>query len=284
MVIDDSNLEGPKFKSKLSRGSENPPNENLASPLDRLAATTVDCCMVLTPSILFLVSPLRKMMTESMLLQQESQFAVIAALSVLLSVFVVWLYQSVMISRYGATLGKLFVNLRVVQVGTNLNPRFGQASLRAIVWMAECLFLFPFLAVFSHQQRRAIHDRLSDTAVVSLKKPIGAPEFWERAFTRGVYAALCAFFVLLGVGIFKGIVDDLSDQSKVLTLLEDRGELCAAVGDAAKTWPQEKVSLEQKDLMSQWPCMQPELLVRVALVKKQNIWLHRFEKKSLYSI
>lgn len=218
------------------------PEQSLASPQDRLAAGIIDVCMVMAPLVLLIIAPFRKVMMESLLIHNESRFVVSSVVMVLLGLFAVWIYQSFMHARYGATLGKLLFGLRVVDVHSKKSPGWTASAWRSAFWLVETILIFPHLSVFSHSLRRCWHDRFADTMVVSHRKPVGRPEFWEKAFANGVFAALLAFFLVTSIGIFKGILDDLEDQSKVLSLLEENGELCSAVGNAVRTWPDEKVS------------------------------------------
>lgn len=240
MVLDD-----PSFKKPIQIPEEASPekqDEAFAGPADRLAAAIIDLCSVLLPIGLLAVAPFRKKMAETLLLQKDSDTLLVAVLGTLVFLFVVWVYHSIFHWKFGASIGKMFFGLRVVQYGSSEKPTFFQSATRSFVWIFELILFFPLLSVFSHRHRRSLHDRISDTIVLSPRRPASAPQFWEKSFVAGFYSALVVFFLIVGVGVFKGLLDELDDQSKLISLLEQNGELCNSVGKALKTWPEEKVS------------------------------------------
>jgi uncharacterized RDD family membrane protein YckC len=218
------------------------PTPQLARPADRLAAVILDAGLVLAPLVLLCISPLRRQMTEDLILRQESHFVFATVMAVVSGFFIAWVYQTYMLCRFGATFGKMFFGLRVVRTDQDGPLGFWQAGWRTLVWLGELFFVFPFLGVASHYRRQIFHDRLSDTMVISERKPVGTPDFWEKSFVQGVYAALGAFALIALIGVAHGMIQNMGDQSKVLSMLEENGELCPAVGEALKSWPEEKVS------------------------------------------
>jgi uncharacterized RDD family membrane protein YckC len=73
------------------------------------------------------------------------------------------LYEPVMVSRYGGTVGHYLLNLRVVDGATGGNMRFGPALGRLVIkglWGFLSFFTMPFT-----QRHRALHDMLTDSTV-----------------------------------------------------------------------------------------------------------------------
>lgn len=241
MVLDDPNYE-PKSNKPLPPPEKFGLEEAFASPADRLAASIIDICSVLMPVGLLAVAPFRRRLAESLLLQQESDSLLVGVLAAIVFFTLIWLYQTLMHWKFGATIGKLLFGIKVVQSKNFQKPSLIQSALRSFLWIFETLLLFPQLSVLAHSERRTLHDRVSDTLVVCPRRPVGPPEFWEKSFVGGFYAALIVFFALTAIGMFKGLLDELDDQSKLIALLEQNGELCSSVGKAIKTWPEEKVS------------------------------------------
>ncbi len=73
------------------------------------------------------------------------------------------LYEPVMVSRFGATLGHRWSNLRVVSERTGANPTFGAAFLRFLV--KGVLGLPSFIVMALTRRHQAVHDRIAGTTV-----------------------------------------------------------------------------------------------------------------------
>lgn len=75
-------------------------------------------------------------------------------------------YNAAMLARWGCTIGKLAVRLRVVRPdGTALS--LWQASLRTLTWMASLATLgLLFLLILRDPMHRGLHDKLADSLVV----------------------------------------------------------------------------------------------------------------------
>jgi len=77
------------------------------------------------------------------------------------------IYQTFFVMQYGATLGKLAVKIRVIEIATLANPSFGVALNRAIFRIiSEMLFYLGFLWAFMDPSRQAWHDKTAKTLVV----------------------------------------------------------------------------------------------------------------------
>ncbi|MGE0764105.1 MAG: RDD family protein [Bdellovibrionales bacterium] len=208
----------------------------LASPADRLAAAILDWTVILTPVLLALVAPLRRQMLESVLFDTQAQFAIAAIWGVLLSLVLVFLYQTFLIYKFGATFGKMVFGLRVIDVWRQTRPGFEACALRSGIWIGEVLLLgLPWLSVFSNPLRRTMHDKLADTVVITTRRPaVIAPGPMQTSFVRGVYSAVLASFAAVLILSAVEIVGNLQNEDKLLGWLsQDRGErtLCEAVSE-----------------------------------------------------
>jgi len=76
---------------------------------------------------------------------------------------VLLLYEPVMVSRYGGTVGHYLLNLRVVDDATGVNMRFGPALGRLII--KGLLGFLSFFTMAFTQRHRAVHDMLTDSTV-----------------------------------------------------------------------------------------------------------------------
>ena len=89
---------------------------------------------------------------------------------IFLAAFVVWvLYEGLMLSRNGQTLGKRAMHVRVVSAeGGPLSQgqAFGRAALRQVIGIVPCLGLVNYLTAFG-QQRTCIHDMAARTRVIN---------------------------------------------------------------------------------------------------------------------
>lgn len=79
--------------------------------------------------------------------------------------------HSVFLFFWQATPGQMFMQLRVYSYPVARGRlTYPQCLLRASLWSLSCLtFGIPFMEILSHPLRRAIHERASDTLVVTLK-------------------------------------------------------------------------------------------------------------------
>ena len=75
----------------------------------------------------------------------------------------IFLYEPVMVARYGGTLGHRVVNLRVVDDATGGNPGFLRALARFVIKTA--LGILSFTAMALTRRHQAVHDSLTHTTV-----------------------------------------------------------------------------------------------------------------------
>lgn len=77
-------------------------------------------------------------------------------------------YQTFFTMQYGATLGKVVMKIRVIEVKTLSNPSFFSAFNRAVFRVvSEALMYFGFIWAFLDPYRRSWHDFTAKTVVVN---------------------------------------------------------------------------------------------------------------------
>jgi uncharacterized RDD family membrane protein YckC len=77
------------------------------------------------------------------------------------------LYQTVFVMLYGATIGKIVMKIRVVEIATLANPSFMPAFNRAVFRIiSEMIFYLGFLWAMLDPARQAWHDKTARTLVV----------------------------------------------------------------------------------------------------------------------
>lgn len=80
------------------------------------------------------------------------------------------LYHWLFVQFYGATIGKIVVKIRVIELGLLDNPSFWQAFLRSLLrTLSEFLMYLPFFYLFANPLKRGLHDVAANTLVVELK-------------------------------------------------------------------------------------------------------------------
>jgi len=207
----------------------------LARPLDRLAAAIIDVFILLIPLYILLSAPLKRVMMTSFILGSEPDFiATVLAMVALATVLLIG-YQTGCHYFWGATLGKRIFDLRVVPMFSGEKLGFWDQFLRSAVWVFELLCLgLPWLSVFSNPKRRPLHDRLTDSIVVT-RSPTGvrAPLDWERALVRGLFASLVAILSLSITIQIRGTIDKLKMEKSLAAIVDrDLGD-CDVVSASA---------------------------------------------------
>ncbi|OPX27337.1 MAG: RDD family protein [Campylobacteraceae bacterium 4484_166] len=82
-------------------------------------------------------------------------------------IFLKFLYQSIFIWYYGATVGKKIMKIRVITFDTYKNVSLLQSSLRSIGRvLSELYFYLGFLLAFFTASRQTFHDKIGKTLVV----------------------------------------------------------------------------------------------------------------------
>ena len=76
-------------------------------------------------------------------------------------------YQTFFVMQYGATLGKLAVKIRIIEIATLSNPTFVVSLNRAIFRIiSEMLFYLGFLWGIMDPARQTWHDKTAKTLVI----------------------------------------------------------------------------------------------------------------------
>lgn len=80
------------------------------------------------------------------------------------------LYHWLFVQFYGATIGKIVVKIRVIELGLLDNPSWSQALIRSSLrLLSEVLMYLPFLYLLINSLKRGLHDIAANTLVVELK-------------------------------------------------------------------------------------------------------------------
>ncbi len=78
------------------------------------------------------------------------------------------IYQTFFVWMYGATLGKIFMKIRVISINDLENPQLHHALNRSIMRIvSESLFYLGFLWAFMNPKRETWHDKIGKTLVVN---------------------------------------------------------------------------------------------------------------------
>ena len=80
------------------------------------------------------------------------------------------LYQWLFVMYYGATIGKIVVRIRVIEVELLDNPNAMQSLVRSLFRvLSEILMYIPFFLVLENKIHQALHDRVAKTIVINLR-------------------------------------------------------------------------------------------------------------------
>jgi len=146
----------PKLEQNLSRE-----NLTLATPAKRAVAFMVDEALI---TLLILIAFWER------LAGQEDVLAVIETINALFFtvVGVKIAYQTLFVSLYGATLGKMWQRIVIIDETSFARPTVMAALMRAVVRIiSEWLFYFGFLWALFNDTRQTWHDKLARTLVVN---------------------------------------------------------------------------------------------------------------------
>lgn len=80
------------------------------------------------------------------------------------------LYHWLFVQFYGATIGKIVVKIRVIELGLLDNPSLLQSLSRSLLRaLSEFLIYLPFFYLFADSLKRGLHDIATNTLVIELK-------------------------------------------------------------------------------------------------------------------
>ena len=78
-------------------------------------------------------------------------------------------YHWLFVRYYGATIGKIVVKIRIIELGLLDNPNIQQALIRSLLrTLSEFLMYLPFLYILTNALRLSLHDKVANTIVVEL--------------------------------------------------------------------------------------------------------------------
>lgn len=78
------------------------------------------------------------------------------------------IYQTFFTMQYGASIGKIIMKIRVIEISTLSNPGFLSAFNRSVFRVvSEILFYFGFIWAMLDPYRRSWHDRTGRTLVIN---------------------------------------------------------------------------------------------------------------------
>lgn len=184
----------------------------LASLSDRLVALLLDF-LIFSPIVSLGVASLLKKAKTSFLINPGAEEAFVAmGLLCALAYFLISLLQSFFLYFWQATPGQKFMHLQVVAYPQSAERlTLNQCLLRGFFWSTGVMALgIPFLEVASHPLRRAFHERVSDTLVVTQKitSDLG-PMPIETRFLGSWMRMSFLFILLFLVGGFFRVFEDL---------------------------------------------------------------------------
>lgn len=210
----------------------------LAGPQDRLAAVVADL-VLFSPLVSLAASPYRRMAFEAELRGRTDDRIFAILLGAGAGALLWMVLNTVFVSAFGATPGKIFFGLRVESLWGSRRVRPLSALMRSVAWILECACAgIPFIAVSANERRRPLHDRLADTVVVSVRErgAAGPPGLAEISMASGVHSALLLIITSLCVTAFLHLRPGADDPTGPILALENEGVLCPSVGEARGEW------------------------------------------------
>ncbi|RYZ70058.1 MAG: RDD family protein, partial [Proteobacteria bacterium] len=177
----------------------------IAPVSDRFVAAVLDF-LIFSPIVSFCVATyLRDLKTVLIINSDSDDAGIIWIFFAMCIVALSSIFQAIFLYFWQATPGQKFMQLSVVSFPQWMNRdeelTFAQCLLRPIGWWGSLLMGgIPFLDIVGHPLRRAIHERMSDTAVISLKQqPVDRPLAVE---TKYISSTLWLFYgVVFAIGL-----------------------------------------------------------------------------------
>lgn len=141
---------------------------DLADPWRRFAALLIDNILFTIPFGIIFAIVVFSALSNGQRFGPEI-FTVLTPLNWLLVVAVI-VYEGLMLSARGQTVGKIAMKIKVVRVdGSDITT--GQAWGRAVIRhvLVSCLCIIDYLPAFFTQERTALHDMVATTRVINLR-------------------------------------------------------------------------------------------------------------------
>lgn len=207
------------------------------SPIDRLAAAVADL-VIFIPLAALAIAPFGRQAREARILAADAEWGAAVVMALGAAFLALLAYQTITIVLLGATPGKLALDIKVVPLADeNRRVQPLQAFMRSLFWSFELILLgIPWLAVFSNEQRRPIHDRVSDTRVVTFSKKrrasSAAPSLAEMAVASGFQSAALAIFAVVIISHLSEYHSRQAELNAHIAFLEDEGRLCTEVRES----------------------------------------------------
>lgn len=205
---------------------------SIAPPTDRLLAGFLD--------ILF-HSPIFTLLSSIVLYRLNVLKITVSATSEKMAVFaqLVWIaligtviLQGVYFKLWKKTPGMRLMKLELRST-TGAELTWGRCLVRSAVWCFEIMMLgIPLLEIFSHQRRHAMHDRVSETEITTLKvRHAGSPFPAEKATVNLVF--MTVLMLLLGwvTAFFSTTNQKMQDGTLAMVEWRDKNLLCDQVDD-----------------------------------------------------
>lgn len=135
------------------------PSVVYASYIDRIKAFITDMFMIYAP-ILYIMAYVVMDGKDDF---QSSQLAP------LVGVILYGLIYAILLSKFGQTPGKKAYVIKVVDFKTHKNISFFRAIFRFVAFLFSATILLGLLVPLYRKDKRALHDLLTSTAVISIK-------------------------------------------------------------------------------------------------------------------
>lgn len=79
-------------------------------------------------------------------------------------------YHWLFVKLYGATIGKMVVRIKVIEVALLDNPSVMQSFLRSLIRLLSIILTYiPFIFILSSKIYQGLHDRIANTIVIEIK-------------------------------------------------------------------------------------------------------------------
>ncbi len=133
----------------------------LATIRSRIAAFTIDEFLLSFILIIILWTPIMNATSVEAMIDVVNTF-------ILEYMMIKIFYQTFFTMQYGATLGKIAMKIRVIEIQTSSNPHFLSAFNRSVFRIvSEVLFYLGFLWGMFDPYRRTWHDLSAKTLVIN---------------------------------------------------------------------------------------------------------------------